>query len=279
MKTFIITPSCINSKQRNEFAQKSFSCIYDILGEEYPFIVVDDIPRFSKSIFKHIPNPIYFYKSQEIYNKPNVHLVRQYGKGSRLATLRAVKIAKEMGADLVFIHLDDNIYIPIFKKLMHYANDAFKQDKDLMAIKLTDDPILSKFCDSEHGNLTQLSIQNSKLNFDHVVLHPTRFSDYTLWWSYYDEAMIKGKYWPISLWSAIYRVDFLEKLLDIKELKKSKNLVDAEIYYRNPENWARSLKRNIEGKLGYINMQFCGIEMQNNIDWKALIQYPNSLVR
>ena len=35
---------------------------------------------------------------------------------------------------------------------------------------------------------------------------------------------------------------------------------------------------HIEGKLGYINMQFGGLEMQRNTNWQTLINLPNQPV-
>ncbi len=275
-KTFVITPSYIASEARVEFASKSFSSIWNILGDQYPFIVVDDIPR-GKSIFKLLPNFKYFPKCREIYNKENIQILRQYGRGSRLATLRAVREAKKQGADLVFIHLDDNIYVPPLKELMEFANDAFAQDSELLAIKLTDEPILSNKCNPTLGNLSEIKIENDEIKFDKVTLKPTRFHDYTLWWSYYEENMVDKDYWPISLWSILYRVDFLEKLLTGKGKDHLKHLVDIEHFYRKKANWVQEV-RETKGKIGYINMQFVGIEMQNNLNWMDLIQYPNTPV-
>lgn len=281
LNTYIITPSYINSNKRFKFAQQSLSSLQSALGDQYPMIVVDDIPKINNWLFKNMINPKHLFKAYKIYGKSkDIHLVRQLGRGSRLATLQAIHLAKSRGADLVFIHLDDNIYLPIIKKLMSYATDAFEQDQDLVEVRLTGYPILSSQCNSKRGNLTQIKIECNQVKFDSVILISSDYHDYTLWWSYYHENMVDEDYWPIALWSTLYRVSFLEKLLTHPKLLKEKHLVNAEIFYKQKSNFIREVKKgNLMGKIGYINMQFCGLEMHQNCDWKNLIHYPNIPVR
>ena len=92
--------------------------------------------------------------------------------------------------------------------------------------------------------------------------------------------MVDGSNLPITLWCVLYPADFLQKLLGNDNTSNFKNLVNVELYYRDKENWVKSLEnKDIKGKVGYINMQFAGLEMQNNPNWQTLINYPNTPVR
>jgi hypothetical protein len=276
-KAAIITPSYINAKQRYLWAKESFDNIYEILGDEYPYFVVDSIPTL-KYTFNLVPDFRYASKPHEIYEKSGVRLIRQkYAQGNRLATLQAVQEAKKIGADLIFIHLDDNVYTPELRQLLSCAVDAFSRDRELLKIEFVGYPLLWQGCSPEKGNLSNLTIEEDRVKFENVTLTPTRFENYTLWWSYFHSNM-NGDFWPITLWSTIYRADFLEKILSNPESTKQKHLVNVELYYRINDNW-RELIQDFPGKVGYINMQFIGIEKQNNKNWEFLITYPNSSVR
>ena len=87
-------------------------------------------------------------------------------------------------------------------------------------------------------------------------------------------------YWPIALWTTIYRAEFLLELLMNPAIGDTKHLSGVERYYVAPGNFGKELSSGlIHGKLGYVNMQFAGLEMQHNENWRRLIEYPNSEVR
>jgi hypothetical protein len=120
-------------------------------------------------------------------------------------------------------------------------------------------------------------VNNNKVSFSNVDLSPIKRNDYTLWSSPYKSNMIDG-FWPIVLWSTVYRIDFLENLLNYSGMKRSTALGHVELFYKDKKNW-NSFIKIFPGEIGYINMQFCGIEMQRNLNWKELINYPNNEVR
>lgn len=273
----IITPSYIHSSERMEFSRRSLASLQQATQNRWLHIVVDDLPRWKGGFNAALPDLRYALAAAQIYQGKRVKLLRGYGRSNVPAMLRAISAAKRSKQDLLFIHLDDNVYIPLLQDLFIHAIDAFERNPDLMEIRVTGYPILSRACTPELGNLTQLYIEGDRITFDRVCLQPTRYENYTLWWSEYQADMVEGNYWPIALWSTIYRTEFLERLLTFDSVAAMKRLGDVEKFYKNSKNWRKALSI-LSGKLGYINMQFGGLEMHRNKNWQDLVQLPNQPV-
>jgi hypothetical protein len=271
----IITPSYINSQTRFFLAKKSLESLENTIGTSYHHIVVDDRPRSSFLIPGKVRSRLPFLKwsekSKAIYSRSNVNLIRRFGSGSASAILTALHEARHQDSNLVFIHLDDHVYLPILKVLVQHACDAFNRDEKLLLVRFSGYPLL-------YNNRLPLTAENDRISFDSVILEPDRKENYTLWSTNFSENTIDENYWPIALWFCIYRVDFLEKILTNALVHKLKHLAHVELYYKNPANWRQFISR-LDGKFGYINMQFGGLEMHRNRNWQELIQLPNEPIR
>ncbi|MBN1867363.1 glycosyltransferase family 2 protein [Candidatus Sumerlaeota bacterium] len=278
MTLFIVTPSYIDSPARAAFARKSIESLREAIGPDYEHIVVDDYPRPRGFFSKWRIDPEFRDEAERIYDRPRTTLIRRRGGGSASAVLRALREARARGARYVFIHLDDNVYVPILGRLVDRAIRAFERDADLVKVRVAGYPILWGECTPELGNQTCLSIQKDSVSFDRIVLQPTRYEDFTLWWADLSEDMKGDRSYPIVLWSAIYRVDFLERVLTYRRALARGTLADVERYFMKSRNWRLAL-REFSGKLGYINMQFGGIEMQHNANWEKMVRFPNRPVR
>ena len=201
-------------------------------------IVVDDIPRIKR--WKISFTDYRFHGiSKKIYGShSNVTLIHRTGTGSKSATISALQEAMKRGLDLVFLHLDDNVYLPILSDLVKKSIYAFEHNPSLQEIKLTDWPILSYLSNPSKGNLSCISVEGDRVSFEQNTFMPVRYRDYTLWVSYYHEDMAIN-YWAISLWSAIYKTDFLYDLLTNPALDNDLHLVDVEAYYANHANFKK----------------------------------------
>jgi hypothetical protein len=273
-----ITPSYIGSHERADYARRSLASLKATFGTQYPHIVVDDIPHFKGRFVHRFADWRYRNLAQQVYQGDNIRLIRQHGRSSVSATLRATQEAIRTGHDLVFLHLDDMVYIPQASQLMTHAINAFQHMPDLQMVRLTGIPILSSQCTTKLGNHTQLTISENQVQFEHLILQPQRFADYTLWWSEFHPDLMQGTYYAIPMWFTVFRASFLEKLLTLNDtVANLRGLGLVELYYKDMANWRDALK-HIEGKLGYINMQFGGLEMQRNTNWQTLISLPNQPV-
>ncbi|MDB4458980.1 hypothetical protein N9059_00240 [bacterium] len=116
MQLAIITPSYVNSFARVNYARAGLKSLNDAVSERFPMVVVDDVPR-SNGIFESFKNLFFKDKPEKIYCQDNIQLIRQNGSGSAPATRTALKHAKDH-SELVFIHLDDNTYLPILNHLL-----------------------------------------------------------------------------------------------------------------------------------------------------------------
>jgi hypothetical protein len=278
-KLAFITPSYIGSYERANYARRSHESIKATFGSQYTHIVVDDIPHFKGRFINRFADWRYRNVAAQIYRGDNIELIRQHGRSSVTATLHATQAAIGTGHELVFLHLDDMIYVPQAHTLMTYATDAFRQVPDLQIVRLTGIPILSKDCTPELGNRSQLTISENQVQFENLVLQPQRFDDYTLWWSHFHPDLMQGTYYAIPMWFTVFRSSFLEKLLTLNEtVANLRGLGLVELYYKDMGNWREALN-HIEGKLGYVNMQFGGLEMQRNPNWQTLVNLPNEPVR
>lgn len=284
MKLSIVTPSYVSSQERMKFAVRSLESLRNALQEPYEHVVVDDRPRLSfplpggRSVDLPVTDPIWGDAAETIYDGPNVTLLRGSGGDSISATLRGVREVKKRGADLVFLHLDDNIYVPQMGNLLKYARDAFQREEALQHLHLAGGPMLSDDCSPAEGNRSLIEIRNGgdEVVFDDIVFRPDRTDEYTLWSSPFDESMHSERFWPIVGWSSVFRVEFLEWLLTRDGVSNLPNLGQWEVYYRQAEHWDEVIK--FGGRLGYINMQFGGLEMHHNRNWRELIEYPNNPV-
>jgi len=115
--------------------------------------------------------------------------------------------------------------------------------------------------------------------FDGVILSPYRNSDYTLWSSPLTEEANKGRYWPIAMWFSIFKLSFLKTLLEWAVANDARHLAHVEMYYKNNGGFQRVLNTFSGDSFGYINMQFGGIEMHRNRNWKELLCMPNDAIR
>jgi hypothetical protein len=276
----LITPSYIDSAERASYAEKSLSLLREAVDGEYRHVVVDDYPRIDLPARLWVPDLANRDWAPEIYEGDNIHLVRQWGNSSTQATRRAVRIAEEQGADLVFLHLDDNVYIPIFRELFEKAIDAFRRRPTLKMVRLTGVPILSDACTVDDGNRTELDIGDDVVRFENLELRPQRYDDYTLWTSPFHEALVQGRYYPIPMWFTLFRASFLRHLFELcDEAGAQVNaLADVETFFKDEDHW-ENVVDELNGEIGYINMQFGGLEMHWNTNWKELVERPNVPVR
>jgi len=266
----VVTPSYINGPQRAGWARKSLGSLGEAIGEDYLHIVVhdvSDIPKWNAT-------------ARAIYDRPNLTFVQQpQPLGGVPALLQAVREARRQGAESVFIHLDDNIYIPLFGILLKHAYHAFRHDKELMEVIFTGYPILHRrYSTPQLGNRSCIAVSEDQVSFGSLSLTPTRYQDYTLWWSWFHANMVDGAFWAIFMWQALYRAEFLERLLTFEPVQRITRLGNIESHYKNKRRWQQALQ-HFSGKLGYINMQFGGLEMHRHGNWQEMVALPNTEVR
>ena len=278
MTLAIVTPSGIHSQARARLAEQSLKSLRDAVGPDYPHIVVDDYPRGRTWLTRWFADRGLRDCADRIYSQPNTTLIRRRGRSSAAALLLATREARRQGAQYVFIHLDDNVYVAVMGELFHHAAVALAHDPALVKVRLAGYPVLWAACTQDFGNRSTLHIDGDCVSFDRTSLQPTPHDDFTLWWTELNEDMIGEKSYPIVFWSVIYRVEFLESLLTYRPALGRGSLADVERFYLDPANWHEALK-TFSGKLGYINMQFGGIEMEHNKNWEELLRVPNQPVR
>lgn len=273
MTLAIITPSYISSPTRRDFAQQALHSLQQCLGQPYPHIVVDDIPRLKGRVIHRLPNLRARRYALQVYQGEHIELIRRYQRSSVTATLEALRTARKAGHQQVFLHLDDNVYIPVLGDLLRYAEDAFARHPDLQLVRLTGVPILSGRCTPEQGNRTQLQIGDDEIRYESVTWTPQRHEAYTLWKAPFNARSMDGDYWALPLWSAVYRTELLETVLTLtEEIRRQRFLGAIELYWRN--HW-QEVHSYVQGSFGHINMQFAGLEMQRNKNWQELLRYPN----
>jgi len=243
--------------------------------------VIDDIPRrHARFPLRLLPDFKFWNASRDVYTGENIFLTRRYARGSTSAFLEGVRLAKIKGHKYVLMHLDDNVYLPIARSLVSHAITAMDDDPGLGAVKLTCFPMVGSFASPEKGNETLLQRSGDIITFSETTLRRKPYPDFTLWWSPFDVVANSGTLWPITFWTVIYSIDFLEALLAHPPLKQRNLLTYAESYYRDKTQYAEFLKRHGNLKFGFINMQFAGYEMhQNEGHWHTLMSQPNVEVR
>ena len=272
MKLAIVTPSYIDKQARADWARESLASLRAAIGEDYLHVVVDDPPAEISE---------WHDAAEKVYDGRNIMFIRRTGRPSAASALRqAVHEAREQGAELLFIHLDDAAYVSELGTLLEYARHAFEHDEELMEVPFTGYPILHrKHSTPQLGNCSCVNISEDQVSFGNLHLSPTRYKDYTLWWSHFHARMVDEAFWAVLMWQVLYRAEFLETILLFESARGRRTLGQVELYYyKNRDNWRRLLE-SFPGKLGYINMQFGGLEMHRNRTWREMMRFPNVAVR
>jgi hypothetical protein len=210
--------------------------------------------------------------AESIYFGPNTRLVRRAGSGSASALREAVQLADLDSATHAFIHLDDHVYCPGVRKLLEYGVDALQRDADLLWVRFSGYPVI-------YNERKPLEVRENCVAFDTVNLNPTRRDEYTLWWSSLDAEIIRGRYWPVAMWFCIYRLPVLAELLDRAILAGARHLAHVELHFRKEAGFEYLRTAYPNGRFGYVNMQYGGIEMHRNRNWRHLLELPNQPLR
>jgi hypothetical protein len=270
----IITASRIASKSRFEYASRSIQSLTEHLGNEYPHYVVDDVAK----LFGLCRHPIWKSAATKVYDQTNMHLRQRDGRASTSAALEALRMAKDAGAKLIFIHLDDNCYVQAIENLLKYANEAFESVPDLQIIRLGGGLLFGNDTDPQLGNQTHLKQSGDEVILADLSLKRQPFANFTLWAVDMDIQMYDTRVWPVAHWISLYRVETLDESLNTALQAGCRHLSDVELFYRVKENWQSFLQR-FPGKLGYINMQYAGTEMERTKNWRAASTFPNKPIR
>jgi hypothetical protein len=280
-KLAIVTPSMIGSAQRAAFARASLAELRELLGGRFAHIVVDDAPTCRGKLLgivpgaltRRIPNLAFQRAAPEIYaNGGNIEFLRGGGGNSLTAMRKALGRARERGCAYAFIHLDDNAYNRMLDPLIAASIAAMDALPDLNQVRLSAYPILTGACDGERGNLSLCERVGDTVRFDSVVLHPARRDGFTIWQAPWEASTADGRFWPVMLWNAVYRIGFLEQLLAHDAVADLPGLGPVEAWYKT--HWERAWPR-LAGSFGFINMQFAGLERERNPDWQRLVGLPN----
>lgn len=283
-KLAIVTPSMIGSGRRAAFARASLAELQDLLGARFAHIVVDDAPKCRGRLFgivpgrltRRIPNLAFYRAAKEIYARGrNVEFLRGGGSNSLTAVRKALARARERGCAYVFIHLDDNAYARTLDALVAASIAAMDSLPDLNLLRLSAYPILSGDCDRERGNLSLCERAGDTVRFDSVTLRPARRNGFTVWKAPWDASTADGRFWPVMLWNAVYRIAFLEQLLSQDAVANLPGLGPVEAWYKT--HWETAWPR-LAGSFGFINMQFAGLERERNPNWQELLGLPNRAV-
>lgn len=273
----VITPSSIDTRVKLMSAERALRSLHKEVKDQLHHIVVDNILGTESGALSRLIHLRRINFSKKVYARQRTTFIRKFYRGGSRALLHALRKAYDDGADLVFIHFDENIYTPIFGSLLNYAQDAFSRIGDLAMIRLGGYPVISPDSSSSLGNRS--FIKNSgEVSFDSVRLRPERRPEYTLWWSYFHGDMCQGKFMPVTLNFTVYRTGFLLKLLSSNGIDKLRKLSDVENYFMDNDNWQKVVK-TLPRKLGYINMQFGGISTAGYNDWRSFLSFPNDEIR
>jgi hypothetical protein len=274
----------VNSAKRAAFASASLAELQELLNARYRHVVVDDKPNCAGRLLgvvpnrltRKLPNLAYYGVARRIYSvRRNVEFLQGDGKSSISALRLAITRAKELGSSYVFIHLDDNAYSRTLPPLLANSIAAMDTHEEVSVVRLSAYPILSGDCDREHGNTTLITRADDSVRFDSVVLRPHRSTAFTLWSAPWEASTADGRFWPIILWNAVYKVDFLLGLLSNEATARLANLGTVEAWYKS--NW-KAAWRYMQGSFGFISMQFAGLERERNLNWRELIDLPNTPV-
>ena len=274
----VITPSNIGNKAKITSAERALNSLQNSIKDQLPHIVVDNILNDRGGAISLLLTPRWRSFAKKVYTRQGITFIRKFYGGSCRAVLHALHYAYNEGTDLVFIHLDDNIYTPNFNFLLNCAQDAFLRIADLAAVRLGGYPLILDDCTQIQGNHSLINIASDEVSFDAVHLQPSRQKSYTLWWSDFHENMSQGKFLPIAMNFTIYRVGFLLRVLSSRDIAELDSLRDVEQYFKKRANWQRVVQ-TMPRKLGYINMQFGGSMTDERFDWQNILGLPNNEIR
>jgi hypothetical protein len=269
----VITPSRIESQKRFDLASASFQSLQSMIGEEVPHYVVHDRARHVHYVPKLL-HPVlsaarWDLTAEQIYSSGATYIIRRVGRGSASALSTAITAAMTDGMTFGFIHLDDQVYSDDFRSLLSHGLDAMTEHPDLLWVRFSGYPIMC-------NDRPELQVIQDRIRFDGIELTPNRVEDYTLWSSPLTLACIDGRYWPVAMWFCIYRLEELGQILSWAREGSMLHLAHVERHLKQPEGFKRLLQAYPNGKFGYINMQYGGIEMHRNANWKGLLQLPNA---
>jgi hypothetical protein len=280
----IVTPSMVGSAQRAAFARDSLAELQKLLGGRFAHIVVDDPPGrrgrllgvVPRRLTRLIPNLAFYWAAKEVYSRGrNIEFLRGGGGNSLNAVRRALRRARERGCSIVFIHLDDNAYADTLPQLVSHSIAAMANLPQLGVVRMSAYPILTGACNREQGNMSLCQRTGDTVRFDSVTLQPARQGAFTVWLAPWESSTADGRFWPVMLWNAVYRIEFLERLLSHPGVAGLAGLGDVEAWYK--ANWSTAW-RGLDGCFGFINMQFAGLERERNANWQELIALPNRAV-
>ena len=271
-ETAILTPSLVQSKQRYQFASDSYKSLRKALGNDISMFVLHHNPKRMKIIpelfRKYMPSLYWDKKVENIYAEKNTYLTRNHGRGSASGLRESIINAMNKNKKYGFIHLDDHVYCNNFRKLFLMGIDALNDDENLLWVRFSGYPIMCNNC-------PDYTRTGDQINFDTVTLNANRKPDYTIWHTKLDNKIIDGNYWPVAMWFTAYRLSFILKLLDWACESSVLHLAHVELYFREKHGFDRLREAYPDGKFGYINMQYGGIEMHRNKNWESLLKTPN----
>ena len=273
----VITPSSIDTPVKLMSAERALRSLHEEAKNQLPHIVVDNLLGTESGVLSRLIHLRRINFAKKVYARQGITFIRKFYRDGSKALLHALRKAYDDGADLVFIHFDENIYAPVFGTLLNYAQDAFSQIGDLAMIRLGGYPVISPDSSPLLGNRSFIKI-SKEVSFDAVQLRPERRPKYTLWWSPFHGDMCQGKFMPVTLNFTVYRTGFLLKLLSLNGIDKLHQLSDVENYFMDNDNWQKVVKI-LPRKLGYINMQFGGISTAGYNDWRSFLSFPNDEIR
>lgn len=275
----------VGSRQRADFARASLAELQERLEGRFAHVVVDDPPRCRGKLLgivparltALIPNLSFYGVAREIYaSAKNLEFIPGGAGSSSEAVLTALARARQRGRSYVFIHLDDNAYSPDLSSLLRASIAAMDALPELNLVRLSAYPILTAECTSERGNMSLCAHAGDAVRFDAVTLRPVRHDEFTAWIAPWAASTADGRFWPIMLWNAVYRIEFLQQLLSDPAVRRLPGLGHVESRYKT--HW-HALWRTLPGAFGFINMQFAGLERERNANWRELIALPNRPVR
>lgn len=277
-KLSILIPSKVVNKERFTFASTSFKSLKESLGRlTHPYIVVHDHPLARKIVPSFLASNcaqlLWNKKAEQFYIDEGVVWLAGLNLGSASALLVAAKFALDAGSVYGFIHLDDHVYCRDFGRLLTSGMDAMERESSLQWIRFSGYPIVC-------NNKADINISPmDTIEFDRIVLKPIRSDNFTAWVSPLVEEVNNGDYWPIALWFCIYRLDFLIEILEYSVSHGARHLANAEVVLKSAGGFKWVVDRFPNSSFGYINMQFGGIEMHQNKNWRELLNLSNREIR
>lgn len=277
-KLAILAPSLIANEERYNFATDSIASLrHHIADKHITQVIVHDhpkldrfVPQSMKGLFSQLR---WDSKAKGIYDSADLIWVEGDGQGSASAMLKAVNVALSRGKTYGFIHLDDQVYAEDFGQLLSYGLQAMEDQPNLLWTRFSGYPVIFD------KKLTITPDVNGQVVFDHVRLYAIRKPEYTLWASPLNDEVNQGNYWPIAMWFSIYRLPFLKTLLEWAINTNTKHLAHVELFYKSGGGFRMLMDAYPQGTFGYINMQYGGIEMHRNLNWRTLLSMSNEPVR